>query len=346
MKLLAIGDRFIPGEVMEKGLRELAEKGIKVNVREWKHDSLEGLQKDNLLVEQKGPGAVELPAELLKNIEEYDIIVVQFAPVSKQLIDKAKNLKVICALRGGVENIACDYAATKNISVLNTPGRNARAVAEFAVGMILSETRNIARSNSALNKGEWRKDFPNSGGIPELYNKTIGIVGFGHIGQLVAGYLQAFGSNIIAYDPYFKGQYQGVKIVSLGELMKEADIVTVHARLTEDTYHLIGEKELNLMKKNAVLVNTARSGLVDEKALIKALKDKKIMGAALDVFDVEPISPQDEILRLDNLTMTPHLAGSTKDAFINSPVMMKDILLRALNKDKELPVVNNVYPTL
>lgn len=346
MKLLAIGDRFIPVEVMEKGLKKLEEKGVIVDVKEWKHNSLEELQKYNLLVEQKGPEAVELPAYLLENVDEYDIIVVQFTPVSKKLIDKAKSLKVICALRGGVENIACDYAAAKNISVLNTPGRNARAVAEFAIGMILSEIRNIARSNIALNKGEWRKDYPNSGEISELYNKTIGIVGFGHIGQLVAGYLQAFGSNIIAYDPYFKGEYEGVKIVSLEELMKNADLVTVHARLTDDTYHLIGEKEINLMKKNAVLVNTARSGLVDEQALIKALEDKKIMGAALDVFDVEPIPTQDEILKLDNITLTPHLAGSTKDAFINSPVMMRDILIRALSKDKKLPVVNNVYPSI
>lgn len=346
MKLLAIGDTFIPKDVMNEGLSGLDKYGIDVTVREWKHENLEMLQKDNLLVEQNGPDAVELPGELTCDIEDYDILIVQFTPVSKKIIDKAKNLKIIGVLRGGVENVACSYAAEKEISVLNTPGRNARAVAEFAMGMILSEVRNIARSHAALKKGIWRKKFPNSGSIPELYGKTAGIVGFGAIGQLVAGYLKAFGCNVIAYDPFFKGGFEGVKLVDLEYLLKNSDIVTVHARLTDDTYHLIGEKEINLMKSNAVLVNTARSGLVDEGSLKNALEQGKIRGAALDVFDVEPLKEDDVLLKLDNVTITPHAAGSTRDAFTNSPKLMKEILIRVINKDKNLPIVNGKQPQI
>lgn len=346
MKLLAIGDKFISKQIMEEGLEGLNEYGIQVSTREWEHENLEMLQKDNLLVEQNGPEAVELPESLTEGIEQYDILVVQFTPVSKKLIEKAKNLKLICVLRGGIENIAYEYAASKGISVLNTPGRNARAVAEFTMGIILSEIRNIARSHAALKNGHWRKDFPNSGSVPELYNKTVGLVGFGYIGHLVAGYLRAFGCNVMAYDPFVKGNIEGVKLVNLDYLLENADIVSVHARLTDDTYHMIGEKEINMMKPTAVLVNTARSGLVDQKSVERALKEGKIMGAALDVFDVEPIPESDMILHLDNATITSHMAGSTRDAFTNSPKLMKDIIIRVIKKDTKLPVVNGVQPQI
>jgi len=344
MKLLAIGDKFIPKQVMAEGLEGLQEYGIDVSTREWSHDNLEMLQKDNLFVEQNGPDVITLPEKLIENIEDYDILVVQFTPVSKKLIDKAKNLKLICVLRGGFENIAFEYAASKGISVFNTPGRNSRSVAEFTIGMMLSETRNIARSHAALKDGIWRKNFPNSDSVPELYNKTIGLVGYGYIGHLVGGYLRAFGCNIIAYDPFVKENIEGVKLVELEYLLKNADIVSIHARLTDDTYHMIGENEIKLMKPNSILVNTARSGLVDQKSVEKALSEGKIAGAALDVFDVEPIQESDMILKLDNITITPHMAGSTIDAFKNSPKLMKDNLIRTIKKDTKLPIVNGVQP--
>lgn len=346
MKLLAIGDKFIPKESMNEGLKELDKYGIDVTIREWEHENLEMLQKDNLLIEQHGPDAVELTQELVGDISEYDILVVQFTPISKQIIDKAKKLKIIGVLRGGVENIAYEYAATKGITVMNTPGRNARAVAEFTMGMILSEVRNIARSHAALKKGEWRKKFPNSGAIPELCGKTVGIVGFGAIGQLMAGYLKAFGCNVIAYDPFLNVNFDGVNIVELPYLMKNSDIITIHARLTADTHHLIGRKEISLMKPNAVLVNTARSGLVDEKALKEALEKGKISGSALDVFDVEPLAEDDILMKLDNVTITPHAAGSTKDAFTNSPKLMRDILIKTIKGEKRLPIINGIKPEI
>ncbi|MBU2699118.1 D-3-phosphoglycerate dehydrogenase [Sporomusaceae bacterium BoRhaA] len=347
MKLLAIGDMFIPADVMQNGLTSLTKYGVDITVREWKHENLEALQKDNLIVEQQGPEAVKLPDELTAGMEQFDILIVQFAPVAQSLIAKAGKLKMIGVLRGGVENVDCDYAAGRNIAVLNNVGRNARAVAEFTVGMILAEVRNIARSHAALQKGIWMKEFPNSGSIPELYHKNVGIVGLGHVGKLIAGYLQAFGCNILAYDPYIKEKgLDQIKIVSLNELLQQADIISVNARLTEDTYHLIGAEQISLMKKTAVIVNTARSGLIDQHSLIKALKAKQIRGAALDVFDVEPLLTDDEILGLDNITLTSHIAGSTREAFTNSPKLMAGIIEKVLLKNANLPSVNGITPVL
>jgi D-3-phosphoglycerate dehydrogenase len=330
MKVLAIGDRFIPADFMDAGLEKLREKGMQVDIREWKHATLTDLQHDNLLVEQHGPEALELPEELTAGIEAYDIIVVQFFPMHKTIIEKAKNLKYIGVLRAGTENVDSACAEAKGIKVFNTLGRNARSVAEFTLGMILSEIRNIARSHAALKSGEWRKTFPNSEAIPELYEKTVGLVGFGNIGRLVAHYLEAFGSNVVVYDPYIQEAPEGITLVSLEELLKTSDVVSIHARLSEETFHLIGAKELALMKPTAILVNTARSGLVDETALIRTLENKHIMGAAIDVFDQEPVGVEHPYVKLDNVTLVPHLAGSTRDAFVNTPKLMADILIKKL----------------
>jgi D-3-phosphoglycerate dehydrogenase len=146
------------------------------------------------------------------------------------------------------------------------------------------------------------------------------------------------------YDPYFQGDPAPAQVVDLTTLLCDSDVVTLHARLSDETRHLIGHDELALMKPTAVLVNTARSGLVDEEALIEALTARRIMGAALDVFDVEPLPVDHPLALLDNVTITPHLAGSTIDAFRNSPKQMADQLRRLIQKELSLPIVNNVAP--
>lgn len=208
----------------------------------------------------------------------------------------------------------------------------------------MAEIRNIARAHANLAAGRWKRSYDNSDEIPELEGRTVGLVGYGAVGRLVAGFLRAFGCRIIAFDPYCREA--DVEIVGLEELLARADIVSIHARLTEESRHLIGEKELALMKRSAILVNTARSGLVDEKALIKALREKRIMGAALDVFDTEPLPQGHELLMLGNVTLAPHLAGSTIDAFRKSAGMMGETLCRMLRGEGKLPVVNGVAPTL
>lgn len=346
MKLLAISDNYIPAEFMEQGFAGLVPLGVEVEVRRWELPTLIDLQQANLAVEKGGPDAVTLPAELTENLDGYQMVVVQFTPLGRGFIEAAADLQVIGVLRAGTENIAVDCATARGITVLNTQGRNARAVAECTLGMILSEVRNIARSHACLKAGDWRRSFPNSDAIPELCEKTVGLVGYGAVGRLVAGYLHAMGSRVVAYDPFVTGDPAPAELVDLETLMRTSDVVSVHARLTEETHHLLGERELGWMKPTAVLVNTARSGLVDEEALVRALTERRIMGAALDVFDTEPLPADHPLVGLENVTVTPHLAGSTIDAFRNSPKLMAGHLQRMLRGEGKLPVVNGVEPGL
>jgi D-3-phosphoglycerate dehydrogenase / 2-oxoglutarate reductase len=346
LKLLAIADNYIPPEYMRSGLAPLAELGVEIEVRHWAHASLVDLQHANLAIEKGGPEAVALPAALTEDIAQFDIVVVQFAPLGRALIEAARQLKVIAVLRGGTENVDVACATQRGIAVLNTPGRLARAVAEATIGLILAEVRNLARGHARLMAGRWDRSFPNTDDIPELYRRTAGLVGYGAVAQLVAGYLHAVGCRILAYDPYFRGEAAPAVMVDLQTLLKESDVVSLHARLCPETQGMIGAKELALMKPTAILVNTARSGLVDEAALIHALFQRRIMGAALDVFDVEPLPAGHPFLRLDNVTLTPHLAGSTRDGFRNSPVLMAGHLSRMLRGQGPLPIVNGVQPAL
>ena len=346
MKLLAISDTFIPADYMRSGLAPLAQLDVEIEVRHWTHATPADLQQDNLAVEKGGPEAVALPAELMADLAEFDIAMMQFAPISRKFIEAAKRLKIIAVLRTGTENVDVAFATKRGIAVMNTPGRLARAVAECTVGMILTEIRNLARAHAKLRQGTWEKRFPNSDEIPELFRRTVGLVGYGAIAQLVAGYLHAFGSRIIAFDPYFRGDTAPARMVDLPTLMKESDVVSIHARLTSETEHLIGEKELLMMKRTAVLVNTARSGLVDEAARVRALRERRIMGAALDVFDVEPLPAGHPFLQLDNVTITPHLAGSTRDGFRNSPALMAGFLTKLLKGETPVPIINGVKVAL
>jgi D-3-phosphoglycerate dehydrogenase len=346
MQLLAISDNYIPREFMEQAFGALGDLGVQVTVRAWEHPTLIDLQKANLAIERGGPEAVALPDEVAGNVADFDIVAVQFTPLPRRFIEAAARLKVIGVLRGGTENVDVAAATRRGIAVLNTPGRNARAVAECTLGMILAEIRNIARAHACLKQGDWRRTFPNSDAIPELYERTVGLVGYGAVGRLVAGYLAAFGSRILAFDPYFQGDPRPATLVPLETLLRESEVVSIHARLSEESRHLIGGAELALMRPTAVLVNTARSGLVDEQALVEALAARRIMGAALDVFDREPLPAHHPFLRLDNVTIVPHLAGSTIDAFRHSARLMAGHLRRMLCGAGPLPVVNGVAPSL
>ncbi len=329
MKILAYADTFIPAEIMRKGLEPLANAGHDIEVRQWEHESVKAMQTDNLLVEQEGANALELPEALRAGLDAFEMIITQFAPIGKSIIEAASNLKYVGVLRGGIENVDLEAAEKAGVEVINTPGRNARAVAEFTMGMMLSEVRNIARSHAAMvNNNVFLKDFPNKDYIPELYRKTIGLVGFGNIARLVCGYLQAFGANVIAYEPYADElNYEGVEKVELDELLARADIVSLHMRMSDDTSRMIGKEQFAKMKDGAVFINSARSGLVDEDAMLEALTNGKLMGAALDVFDNEPLPDGHPFLSLPNVTLLPHLAGSTYDAFANSPLMFAERFL-------------------
>ena len=214
-----------------------------------------------------------------------------------------------------------DYCNEKGILVFHTPGRNANAVADFTVGMLLSECRNIAKAHRELKEGRWVREYANKDSVPDLCDKTVGIIGYGNIGRKVAQRLKAFEMKVLVYDPYVK-EAEGVELVPLEELMSRSDFVTIHSRLTKETEKLINARLLSLMKPTAYFINTARAGLVDEAALVQVLQEKRIAGAAIDVFEMEPPTKDYPLVVLDNVTITPHLAGGTRDAFSHSPVLL------------------------
>lgn len=330
MRILAIADAYIPLDMLQDGTAALVEAGHDVTYVEWETASIEKLQEVNLLVEQNGPNGVDLPEQIADRVRQSDIVITQFAPIGAELISSSPDLKIIGVLRGGTENVDGEAASKAGIAVLNTAGRNARAVAEFTVGMILAETRNIARTHAAMREHVWLKDFPNGDAIPELEGRTIGLVGAGAIGQLVMKFLTGMDARCQFYDPYQESSEYGTKVDSLEDLVSTSDVVTIHSRLTPDNHHLVSREMLALMKPNAILVNTARSGLVDEEALLETLREGRIAGAAIDTFDDEPLPEGSEWMALENVTITSHLAGTTRDAFVKTPKMLSARLLAEL----------------
>ncbi len=322
MKIVGIGDLFIPSDFITKGFKIFEDRGDTVEVFDWKLKDFDELQHYNLLIEQGGIEDFEVPQYALDKLVDADMIITQFFPINSKVISACKNLKYIGVLRAGMENVNRKVAEEKGITVFNTPGRNADSVADFALGMILCEARNIAKGHYGLKNGKWIREYPNSGFIPELPGRTVGIIGYGEIGRKVEKRLSGFDSNVLIFDPFFKGEPAYGKLVTLDTLMKESDFITIHARLTEENAKMIGKREIGLMKPTAYLINTSRAGLVDEEALYEALKEKKIMGAALDVFELEPPPKDYPLCTLDNVTITPHMAGGSSDAFINTPVKL------------------------
>jgi D-3-phosphoglycerate dehydrogenase / 2-oxoglutarate reductase len=340
MKLVGIGDLLIPGEYIAKAFKDFSNLGIEVETVEWKLKDYVELQSINLSVEQGGSEMYQVPEYILEAVKDADIIITQFCTITKKLIDNCRNLKAVGVLRGGIENVNLLYAAEKGILVFNTAGRNSTAVADYTVGMLLSECRNIAKSHMELKKGNWVRDYSNAAYVPDLAGKTVGIIGYGNIGQKVAKRLRGFDMNIIAYDPYVKQEDTDVTLVGLEELMAGSDFVTIHYRLTKESQKMINKRLISLMKPTAYFINTARSGLVDEDALADALKNRRISGAAIDVFDVEPPGKEYKLVALDNVTVTPHLAGGTKDAFLNSPVLLAEEIKKFLTNGRTRAVVN------
>lgn len=326
MKIVGIGDLFIPASYIEKGFAPLREKGHIVDVMDWPLKSFDELQNYNLLVETLGCQALQPPQCVFELCADADVIVTQFCTVTRELVDACPKLKAIGVLRGGIENVCSEYAREKGIEVFNAPGRNAEAVSDFTVGMIICEARNIARGHHGILTGRWIRDYSNSGMIPDLPGRTVGLIGCGAIGMKVAKKLSGFDMTLLGYDPFASAErYKeaGIEPVELDELMARADFVSLHARLTAENRHLIDARRLALMKPTAYLINTSRAGLIDEAALVEALRAKKIAGAALDVYEHEPPQPDDPLLALDNVTLTPHMAGGSNDAFFNTPILLR-----------------------
>lgn len=252
--------------------------------------------------------------DLLAIISEYDALVVRSqTKVTKEIIEAAKKLKVIGRAGEGVDNIDIAAATEKGIIVMNTPGGNTISAAEHALSLIMALARNIPSACYSMKNKRWeREKFQ---GV-ELWGKTIGVVGLGKIGQEVAKRCLVFGMNIVGYDPFISEEVAkklNVHLMSFEELLTASDFITIHTPLSSETRHLIGEKELSKMKSSARLINCARGGIVDENALYLALREKKIHSAALDVFEIEPLTDT-PLSELENIILTPHLGATTYEA--------------------------------
>jgi D-3-phosphoglycerate dehydrogenase len=262
------------------------------------------------------------PDELLKIIPEYDGLVIRSATkVTAELIESAPNLKVIGRAGIGLDNVDVATASKHGIIVMNAPDGNATTAAEHAIAMMVSLSRNIPQATSSMKEGKWeKKKFMGR----ELTGKTLGIVGIGRIGSIVAERAQGLNMNVIAFDPHMPEELVkklGVELMSLEDVCKKADYISVHVPMTKDTKHLISTEEFKIMKKDVMFIDCARGGVVDEKALYEALTTGEIAGAALDVFEVEPTTKENcPLLGLENFICTPHLGASTSEAQENVAV--------------------------
>jgi D-3-phosphoglycerate dehydrogenase len=257
------------------------------------------------------------PAELKEVIKGYDALIVRSGTkVTSDIISSAENLKIIGRAGVGLDNVDVGAASKKGIIVMNAPAGNTISTAEHTMSLMLAMSRNIPQAYSSMREGKWdRKKFMGT----ELYGKTLGIIGLGRIGAEVAKRAISFKMKILAHDPFLseqKAKKMDVELVDLKSLLKQSDYITVHTPFTSETKHLLGEDEFKIMKDGVRVINCARGGILDEKALEEALESGKIGGAALDVYEKEPPT-ESPLLKRPNVVTTPHLGASTEEAQVN-----------------------------
>ena len=254
--------------------------------------------------------------ELKDKISEYDGLIIRSATkVTKEIIESAKNLKIIGRAGAGVDNIDLVSAKEKKIIVMNTPGGNTNATAEHTLALLMSLSRKISKADVSTHKGEWAKKKLKGN---EIKGKTIGIIGFGNVGRRFAEICKVLGLKVLVVSKSFtavKDQFPEYSSCDLNEVLQQADIISFHCKPNTDGSSVIASKELNLMKKTALIINTARGNLVSEVDLCDAIKSNKIGGAAIDVFETEPAT-NNALFGLENVLLTPHIAASTSEAQI------------------------------
>ncbi len=289
--------------------------------------------------------AVDTP-EAYETMTDAEIMILRIFKAPAEVIERNKNLKMILRWGAGYDSVDIQAAGERGILVTNTPGANAGAVAELAVMLMLAVGRKLLCHYEFLRQGEWSKNtFLNSS--YSLNNKIVGIIGAGNIGRQVAKRVQAFGAKTQYYDefkltPAVEAEFS-LPYVTFEELIRTSDIITLHIPLTDQTKHIIGAKELERMKPGAIVINTARGGLVDDCALAAAVRDGRLRGAGLDGVEREPLSPDDELLQDPNIIVTPHVGGGTADiGDVILPMLAQDIQDFAVGNDVK-HVVNGEY---
>jgi len=295
-------------------------------------EGVERLRQEDFVVDVKS--SIE-PAELERVVAGYDALVVRSrTKVTKQVLEKGRRLKVVGRVGAGVDNIDSEAAEKLGIAVLNTPEAPSDSVAELTVGLMLAIARRIPLADRSMKDGKWsKKELEGT----LLNGKTLGLIGLGHIGAKVAQVAKAFGMKILVFKrtPPSRETLDllGAEFVSLGELLRRSDVVSIHVPLTDQTVGMIGEKELNAMKEGTVLVNTSRGGIVDEDALLKALKSGRLGGAGFDVYCTEPCGNL-ELVGLPNVVCTPHIGAQTGEAQKAASVLLSEKLVQFFREPK------------
>jgi D-3-phosphoglycerate dehydrogenase len=293
-------------------------------------------QNTNLEVYPEKKVSQDKVKELLPKLQA--IVIRSATKMTKEYIDRAPNLKLIIRAGEGTDNIDKAYCQVKGITVENTPGANNNSAAEHAFALMMTALRKTAFAHQKMKDGGWHKELFTGN---ELWKKTIGIVGFGRIGQILAKRLQGFEPNVLFYDPHVQVSDlpYATKVDEVEDIFKRSDIVSIHVPLMEQTRGLVNQNLLGLMPEHAVLVNAARGGIVNEEDLFNHLKEQKIKAAAFDVFASEPLEENSPLRQLDNLILTPHLGASTEEAQIRVGAMAVDQLLAFFGEDKIINAV-------
>ncbi len=287
------------------------------------------------------------PEELIERIQkdDFQIVVIEADFIFDEVFENAGKLRFVGVCRAAVNSVDIEAATRQGVLVVNTPARNAVSVAELTIGLILSLARRIPAAHTLVQSGNWNdpvEPYISLRGI-ELAGKTVGIVGFGAIGSQVARRLAAFDMKVLAYDPYVSPEKiasAGAIAVDLPALMKESDFVTIHCSASPETSRLIDAEQIKLMKPTAYMVNTAGWDIVTEKPLLEALQQRRIAGAAFDIFQTHPVSPDSPFLKLDNVVLTPHIGGATDGTVTRYSMTMVEDIERFLDGKRPRNLVN------
>lgn len=315
-RVAIIGDHFMLPEIFRDKLTEIVggDLDIRSHCNNWPGDPLvHGHTTPGMDGLKEYFGRAD---DVVGFVGDAEILITHLAPMTRQMLDRLPALKLIAVSRGGPVNVDLDACRERGVLVVNTPGRNASAVAEFTIGAILTETRKIRVGHEALRRGVWRDDLYRADTTGrELCEMTVGVVGYGAIGRLVVRLLSGFGCRIVVHDPYARlspdDAAAGVEIVEFEILLDRSDVVTLHPKVTPETMGMMNADAFGRMRPGALLVNTTRGSLCDDDALCRALTEGPLGGAMLDTFTTEPAPLDTPLLRLPNVTLTPHIAGAS-----------------------------------
>lgn len=317
MKIVCICDYLIQAGRMSR-FKDLEKFGAEVVIVDHPElsKSKDAGMKVMLETDTNGANSVKCHPFVLDICRDADIIIVHTAPITRELIEACPNLKAVGAMRGGLNSVDTETLKEKGIPIFHSPTRSVHAVADFTVGMIISELKHISKAHALMVREIWQKDYVRES--RDLRELTVGVIGYGNIGREVIKRLLPFGCKIICYDPFLppeKITLEGVTPVSREEVISSSDILTIHLRYSEKTEKYISREDFQNMKDTCLFVNTARAGIVDQDALLHALQNNEIGGAALDVYLSEPLEKEHPLCKLQNVTLTPHIAGASTGTF-------------------------------